>query len=249
MKKVVVLLGVLCLVPTIVRAEIRAEIVDRGEEWQLVDHSVRYLKTTVINGLALNEEITEAEFENADATKEPNYGIMSSSYVETSFKRLDMYLSNNNTFYAADLYVDWKGIPTTRSFDVIAMRGQGMNLIEKSEMGYQKFYKGNTYDVVSYVYNGTNILINYPWGYGISMNLVDDKDITDFKLYTSAYFTKTTSGTGYVYGAYQHATEDVTLAESKNYKINANGLGGVIFFMDDTTDAKYDQMNGVRVSA
>lgn len=52
------------------------------------------------------------------------------------------------------------------------------------------------------------------------------------------------SGSGTVYGTYQHAVSSVTLNQSKDYTISSFGLGKVLDFSSSVKD-KYDRMTGV----
>ena len=47
------------------------------------------------------------------------------------------------------------------------------------------------------------------------------------------------------YGTYQHATKNVTLAQSKSYNFAANGLGGVLYYSNATIRGYYDGMKGI----
>ena len=55
------------------------------------------------------------------------------------------------------------------------------------------------------------------------------------------------SGSGTVYGSYQHASTATTLAESKKYTISSSGYGRVINF-DASVRNKYAAMTGVDLS-
>ena len=52
------------------------------------------------------------------------------------------------------------------------------------------------------------------------------------------------SGSGTIYGSYQHASTTATLEESKKYTISHLGYGKVIKF-NDNVKKKYDAMTGV----
>ena len=239
MKKVVFLFLIL-LIPNLANAK-----VINGQEMELVASDTSYIKTTNINGVSLHEIITEEEYNNVDEVN--NSLITPFNYAETNYKRLDIWVwDSGDDIYLGELELTWKIIPATRSFDVIAFRGQGMTVMEDSQIGNQSYWVNDVRHVISYAYNGTNIQ-KRDLGYGISMNLVNGSDVNGFVLYTSCIFEKTASGTAYVYGSYQHATENVTLAESQNYNISGAGLGNVIYFYGNTV-TKYDNMPGVYVT-
>ncbi len=239
MKKVVFLFLIL-LIPNLANAK-----VINGQEMELVASDTSYIKTTNINGVSLHEIITEEEYNNVDEVN--NSLITPYNYAETNYKRLDIWVwDSGDDIYLGELELTWKIIPATRSFDVIAFRGQGMTVMEDSQIGNQSYWVNDVRHIISYAYNGTNIQ-KRDLGYGISMNLVNGSDVNGYVLYTSCIFEKTASGTAYVYGSYQHATENVTLAESQNYNISGAGLGNVIYFYGNTV-TKYDNMPGVYVT-
>ena len=81
-------------------------------------------------------------------------------------------------------------------------------------------------------------------GAGLSQNLVNNG--TNIVNSATIYFT----GPSFpitLYGAYEHATETVTLAQSQNYKINKNGKGSVFDFASSVVD-KYDNTQGVEIT-
>ena len=57
--------------------------------------------------------------------------------------------------------------------------------------------------------------------------------------------TFTFSGSGRVYGSYQHAKSSISLANANSYTIASNGLGQVFYFSNLNIRAKYDAMAGV----
>lgn len=61
----------------------------------------------------------------------------------------------------------------------------------------------------------------------------------------SQYFRVETGGT--VYGSYQHATANISLANSKKYTISRTGYGGVFLF-NSPVRSYYDAMGGVNIS-
>ena len=136
----------------------------------------------------------------------------------------------------------WKIIPATRSFDVIATRIINLDVINGTQGGKQ-FYtiNGNT-SYVNYNFNGTNIN-NQSNGFGISMNLINDPDLSALELEITSSL-EVTNYPAIIYASYQHATSSVTLAESKNYTLSYLGMGDVILFANNSTAAKYDGMGG-----
>ena len=87
-------------------------------------------------------------------------------------------------------------------------------------------------------------MVNNSNGFGISMNLVDAGSI--FECSITATVTATTEWAT-MYGSYQHAATDVTLAQSKSYVISHNGYGKVINFATAVQNY-YDGMQGVSIA-
>ena len=73
------------------------------------------------------------------------------------------------------------------------------------------------------------------------MNLVDNSDVSTF---LNTITARVSGSSGTVSASYQHCTSNsVTKAQSMDYILNVNGLGGVILF--NTVQSKYDAMMGV----
>lgn len=163
---------------------------------------------------------------------------------ETSAKNLSIVVipySGSNTDYSITLTAKWKKMPTTKSYDVIAMRLDKFALAPGTALGYQISDGGD----VSYGYLGTNMVYKSN-GFGISMNIVDStKSVLQCVIDADAAIDGSKHGT--VYGAYEHALVNVSLAQSKNYNISAAGMGKVINFVDSVWQ-KYDDMDGVSMS-
>lgn len=180
------------------------------------------------------------------------------AYVKTNMKLLKILTSNQSSVTSKRivLTLEWTSLPKTRSFDVIAIR-PGVecsfysNNIDKN-LSCQQVYDGKT---ITYNPKGDHCVKKYgssfsggykmnghTHGCGFSMNLVDSatKGITC----KMEMFVDTAKNNFVAYGSYQHATKNVSLAESKKYSISYEGLGRVILF-DDKVKAKYDAMQGV----
>jgi len=166
--------------------------------------------------------------------------------VATGYKRLVVHaVPYDNLNYAISLTNEWLQMPVVRSFDVIALRFQDIAIDEGTQTGYQAYTlsSNNTTQAIGYSYNGTNMVIKEN-GYGISMNLVNN-DITYLENFTSVDVAL--NGTiPIIWGSYQHAVNNVSLAQSQNYNISAAGLGYVINF-HPSVDPYYDAMPGVRI--
>lgn len=204
--------------------------------------SEKYYKTEIdhLNNVVTNTEVTENEFNNYN----PNIQTLSvSNFVETQYKKLSLTLSDNHDGYG-DIFVGllWKMIPSTRSFDVIAVRYVGMTDVDGTQWGRQIWGTNGNYTYVNYGWNGTNIN-RQDNGFGISMNITNDSTINYLENYieSAVEFTGNFQWAG---ASYQHATSNTTLAQSKSYTLAENGKNGVILFTGNIGE-KYDNMPGV----
>lgn len=204
--------------------------------------SEKYYKTVIdhLNNVVTNTEVTENEFNNYN----PNVQTLSvSNFVETQYKKLSLTLSDNHDGYG-DIFVGllWKMIPSTRAFDVIAVRYVGMTDVDGTQYGRQIWGTNGNYTYVNYGWNGTNIN-RQDNGFGISMNITNDSTINYLENYigSAVQFTGNFQWAG---ASYQHATSNTTLAQSKSYTLAEDGKNGVILFTGNI-GSKYDNMPGV----
>ena len=204
--------------------------------------SEKYYKTVIdhLNNAVTNTEVTENEFNNYN----PNIQTLSvSNFVETQYKKLSLTLSDNHDGYG-DIFVGllWKMIPSTRAFDVIAVRYVGMTDVDGTQYGRQIWGTNGNYSYVEYGWNGTNIN-RQDNGFGISMNITNDSTINYLENYieSAVEFTGNFQWAG---ASYQHATSNTTLAQSKSYTLAEDGKNGVILFTGNI-GSKYDNMPGV----
>lgn len=204
--------------------------------------SEKYYKTVIdhLNNVVTNTEVTENEFNNYN----PNIQTLSvSNFVETQYKKLSLTLSDNENGYG-DIFVGllWKMIPSTRAFDVIAVRYVGMSDVDGTQYGRQIWGTNGNYTYVNYGWNGTNIN-RQDNGFGISMNITNDSTINYLENYIGSA-VKFNGNFQWAGASYQHATSNTTLAQSKSYTLAENGKNGVILFTGNIGE-KYDNMPGV----
>jgi hypothetical protein len=211
-------------------------------DFENVNRTMKYYRTDYnhITGETTSTEITEEEYNNAGSDKETNQPR--STYIESNYKWLSLSGSNVNGAAFLCFVAHWKIMPATRSYDVIAARIINLDEINGTQAGKQ-FYtiNGNT-SYVSYGFNGTNIN-QQSNGFGISMNLVNDPNLTGLELEITSSL-EVLNYPAIIYASYQHATSSVTLAESKNYTLSNVGMGDVILFANNSIASKYDGMGG-----
>ncbi len=248
MKKVVwyfSLLLLICLCVTSVKAATREELLQYMPEEYLNSLSAEQYKkylTLDVSQAVSNEEVYKT-------SKYPEeISPLGDEYWETTYKKIKVtaipYGSSVN--YAVMLDTEWKYIPTVRSFDVSALRFENMGYDERIAAGTQMYVPKSTGNTTGIVYSpdGTNIKKEDD-GFGISMNLVNDS-ISYIRCYISVDASMSTQK-GTIYGSYQHAVDNVSLAQSQSYTISQVGMGKVINFSAKVWD-HYDDMDGVKVT-
>lgn len=154
----------------------------------------------------------------------------------TASKYVSLQYYKTNSWTKADLAVVWYTVPKVKSFDVLALRFASPVTFQ-TVTGYQMTNIGTQ----NYSYNGTNMK-KFSNGVGISMNLMDDATSFNCSLHATI---NNTSNIIPVYGTYQHAKTNVTLATSQSYTLSSSGLGGVLAFNTSTIKNYYDGMGGV----
>ena len=136
------------------------------------------------------------------------------------------------TYCMISLINTWTGEPSTRSWDVIGAYMSGVT------------YLGHNFTVATdgstsqYFYN----LKTASNGVGNSVDLPDTPGTTPI---INISFNVSRGGT--VFGSYQHAMNDTTLAVSQNYDFGITGYGNVFLFYGNAVGV-YDGMSGVDIS-
>lgn len=216
----------------------------RQFDYSNIKSDTKYIESTYNKNLGTTYEryLTKEEYNNIK--EDEVNSTRASNSIETTYKELTINVSTTTSVHNVTLTCNWKIAPACRSFDVIGVRFVNYNIAGGSQSGMQTYKVNGNYKYVSYSPTGTNIKVDTT-GYGISMNLVNDK-ISELYLTTDVSGMPTSSTSYAVYGAYQHAKENVSLATSKGYTIGPAGLGGV-FVYPYSIVTKYDGMSGVAV--
>lgn len=127
----------------------------------------------------------------------------------------------------------WFSTPNTKAYDVIAARFENVSL--KDNYVFKQIYK----DDGAYSTSSTCYVQKFGNGLGCSFKVADG---TNHEIYLEFNI----SGSGTIYGSYQHAKHSTTLNESKKYTLSSSGLGQVLNF-DSSVKDKYDGMGGVNL--
>lgn len=124
----------------------------------------------------------------------------------------------------------WYVNPTIRSYDVIGAYFSGVSLISHQSTVVHASTGSNSFSNLKTAYNGLGNSVLLPSGTNLVINQI---------------LTTTTGGT--IYGSYQHATQNTTLAVSKLYSFSLGGYGNVFSFYGNAYGV-YDGMAGVDIN-
>ena len=236
MKKlfVIAFLSLMCVLPFGVHAqEVTTHTTLRGVtvEKTLYDKMVNVYSEHYVETLSQEEfDNLSANIDSAVKVEYTPEDVSRGSYFASSYKSVQLVKSGDYI----TLIGSWFAVPNVHSFDVIAVRLSGCSLNGGFVFKQTYISSGNLY----YVTNGTNQTFSNGFGSSALLQYGTDNEYT---------LTFKVSGSGTVYGTYQHATQTVSLNDSLNYIIGANGYGNVLVF-GNSIALKYDQMNGVNIS-
>lgn len=159
----------------------------------------------------------------------PNMGPRSDTH-STQAKTVQIGAACLPNYCIMSILNTWHANPATRSWDNI-----GAYLSGNTYLSHEHTYVSSTLSTV--FYSNLNTATN---GVGNSVKLPD----TGSDLMIDMAFKVSRNGT--VFGSYQHAMNDTTLAVSQNYTFDILGEGGVFDYYG-TAIGVYDGMNGVDI--
>lgn len=199
--------------------------------------SVKYFKTVTnpFTNYSQTYEITEEEFNNVNEIE------LYSTIHTTEYKKIAILKQGEGNIL---LEVTWKKNPAVRSYDVIAIRGEGVSFNGASIKGKQFYTQNGTPQVINYTINSNNTKV-FENGAGISMNLVDGA--SNYTLRLEIEYTKENNNAT-IYGSYQHSQRNITLEQSQRYILSSSGFGNVLAF-DSSVKSYFDGMGGVSIGA
>ena len=189
---------------------------------------------------AMYEEFIEDDLLNSEVEKvtynEPQLALLNpgmsprSTIHVTAAKTVQIARACTSTYCVMTLQNTWHGSPTIRSWDNIGAYFYNTSLIQ-----YIQTYVYSTAGTVFY----SNVITDTD-GVGNSVELPS----TGSDIRINMTFKVNRGGT--VFGSYQHAMQNTTLANSQNYNFDLGGYGGVFDYYG-TAIGIYDGMNGVDI--
>lgn len=211
--------------------------------------TTKYYKTTTIidantSTFALNdqsysysEEITKEEYDNLDDNDLIVPLDYSNGYIETNYKKMTSSIVQNGSTYRYKVVLEWKTMPSTRSYDIIGI-GFPASVKPQSSIAFSQYYcftDGTCNTSVSYTpYIGVN-------GVGASFGLPIGS-LTTLKQTLYVDMIKSDSSSTiikqYAYGDYSHATKTISYSNSTKYVVSSGGI-----VLDSTINDYYDSIN------
>ena len=236
MKKlfIVIFLAMICIMPFAVNAESNTYTTYSGA----VVEKTKYDKMCEIYSVNYVETLSQAEFDELSSKDLDN--VVKVKYEENNNTRGSYFASSAKAVYfikndnILTLTATWTAVPNVHSFDVMGVRLSGCTL--NGGFAFKQTYvsSGSLY----VVQNGINQTFSNGFGSSALLQYGTDNEYT---------MTFKVSGSGTVYGTYQHAMASISQSGSLDYTINLNGYGKVIAFSPSSA-LYYDQMNGVDIA-
>ena len=173
-------------------------------------------------------EIKEVIVGNAN-NNDGNLLLPRSTVVTSNEKRVAISKACSSNYCAITLLTTWLAQPSIKSYDVVGARLYNTTLYNSTITTYVRSSSGTTIQ---------SNYMNYYNGFGNSVQLPTSDTINNIEQRFKV------NKTGTVYGSYQHATSNVSLATSKLYNISSSGYGSVFSFYGNAS-GKYDNTVGV----
>lgn len=242
MKKLLLFIGLILFLPISANASTNSEFIE-------VSSKTKYFRVTTYNnnlslfsrsGLnSVIEEISEEEYENVSDTRI----VPQTASTETTYKKLTTSIQTNGSKYRYSLLMNWKLMPSTRSYDIIGI-GFYPSVKVSGNLHFTMNYKNSSGTYTSstgtpYISNsGASMIFKLPSG---NLNSLDAKLYFDVVKNTDA-----TVITQKAYGDYSHAIKNISLENAKKHTVNTNGivLNNSINEYYDSISAATDVWNG-----
>lgn len=240
-------------------------------EAEVVAETTKYYKTIIVHDnsasefsvkaigsdipYSYTEEVTEEEYNNSsDTSLIMPYGL-TNGYTETNYKKMTTtisYISSSNNYrYKNDLV--WKTIPSTRSYDIIAIGIDSTVSVDPNSTYFQQNIDiyNDFNGTCRYTYDTSGVWSASSRGYARTFKIPDNSlSLNGYVGGLSSYMyfnvQKLTSNTIYVlnaYGSYKHAQKSVSSSVSTGVTV---GFPEIISFsgsVSTTVVESYDSMS------
>ena len=167
----------------------------------------------------ITEEINEYKYNNSNQIVSRTLD----GYSETNYKKMRSQVISLTYGYRYKMSVEWKNIPSTRSYDIIGI-GIDSNVYISSDITFQQNYCYNSGSCSS---SNVSVIKNSTTGGAALFKLPTSNTITSMDSYIYFMVSKSSSetiNTMYAYGDYSHAVRNTSSSNSNYYSINSGGL-------------------------
>ena len=250
-KGIISLIVFALLMPSFVFAKDNTEVLN-DEDFVLVAETTKYYKTVttidmdqftsigdmgnaLTNGISsVTYEVTEEEYNNA--REEDRIVRSNPTVIETTYKRMTSSISANGSYYRYKNVLNWKLIPSVRSYDIIAIGFLGTVKPKTYPSFVEEYCRPNGY--CSTITLDTVQIFNY--GAGTSF-LVPSGDLSSLKQTFWFDVEKNTTNTVTIqkaYGDYAHATSTVGMMDATNYTVSQSA--GIV--LGSSISSSYDSI-------
>ena len=211
----------------------------KEDDFVILSENTKYYKTeTYSEGINKNKSITyEITKEEYDSVNVEEMLRSNPTTVNTTYKSMTSSISANGNYYRYKNVLNWKTMPSTRSYDII-----GIGFLQSV-----KVHSNTTYFEQYYCYTGGSCYYSYSntpqifvSGAGTSFKLPSGNLNT---LRQTFYFdveknTNNTIYSQYAYGDYSHATSTVSQSDATNYSVIQSGA----IYLDSSIASYYDSI-------
>lgn len=170
----------------------------------------------------ISEEIDENTYNNFDNIFNP-INPLTNGYTETNYKKMTTQIISLSGGYRYKVSIEWKKIPSTRSYDIIGI-GINSNVYISSDVIFQQNY---CYSSGSCSSSNVSLIKNSSTGGAAVFKLPTSSSITSMDSYLYFMVGKSSSNTltqMYAYGDYAHAVKSTSSSNTNYFTINNSGL-------------------------
>jgi len=162
-------------------------------------------------------------------------------YVETVYKKMTTTISSINTYYRYKVTLEWKQMPATRSWDIIAIAMEPTKVYMRSSITFQQNYcltTGACYSSLSHQPSSQT----YGGGASFPIPTGNLKSLSSYLYFNVDKSTSATITRLFAQGDYAHATSTVSQS-SISYTLSAGGI-----HLNSNIISKYDTMQFAEAS-
>lgn len=203
------------------------------------DNSILITPFSLKNTISATYEITKEEYDEVDNNN--GFTTLNSTVVNTSYKEMTTSISSNGSVYRYKNVLNWKQMPSTRSYDIIGIGYLGSVKASSNIYFNQKYCtsltdcKTTTTGTIQRFQAGIGVSFKLPTG---SINSLTQTLYFDVEKNTSETIIKQTA-----YGDYSHATSTISSSNAKKYDVSGSGI-----LLNSSITDYYDEISYARAT-